>query len=174
MQHVKILSETTSVSNSTADWYRQSFTNVSGNSVTVTENSGQLPSNSAKIQVVRNGVIQTPVNDYSVVGSAVTFVEALDDETVIVTFLSDSESVSTLVDDIIPLEDAKAHLKVDYSDDDDLITMYIKAARQECERFLNFALVPKVLEEHLGCWPTAWDLNLYKSIQLSVGPLNCG
>lgn len=170
-QPVKIISETTSVSQSTADWYREVFSGVSGTSLAVTANGGDLPSNSAKIQVVRNGVIQAIGDDYSVVEPNIIFTEALDDEIVIVTFLSDSDTTSTLIDDIVPLADAKKHLKVDYSDDDDLIQMYIKAARQICEKFMNRALVPKTIEESLGCFPKKDTQHPFRELRLSWGPL---
>lgn len=166
-QPLKIVSETSSASQSTADWYRQVFAGVSGTSVTVTENGGDLPSNPAKIQIVKNGVILAITEDYTVVEPNINFVEALDDDNVIVTFLSDEETTSTLVDDIITAADAKKHVKVDLPDDDDLIQMYIKAARQVCEEFIDGALVPKTIDEQLQAWPTASD----RAIRLSKGPI---
>lgn len=43
----------------------------------------------------------------------------------------------------VVLADAKAWLRVDYTDDDTLITSMIKSARQSIELFTNRALVPK-------------------------------
>jgi hypothetical protein len=43
----------------------------------------------------------------------------------------------------VSLTDAKAWLRVDYTDDDTLITAMIKSARQSIEHFTNRALVPK-------------------------------
>lgn len=43
----------------------------------------------------------------------------------------------------VTLSEAKAWMRVDYSDDDALITSMIKSARQSLENFLNVALVDK-------------------------------
>ena len=168
---IKIISETTSVSQSTADWYRQVFVDASGSLVTVTENGGDLPSNSAKIQVVRNGVIQAIGEDYTVVEPNINFVEALDTETVIVTFLSDEDTTSTLVDDIVPLADAKKHLKVDFGDDDELIQMYIKTARQWVENHTGRALVPKTIEQSFPGFPIVSQNAPHRELRLTWGPL---
>ena len=48
----------------------------------------------------------------------------------------------------VSLIEAKAWLRVDFSDDDTLITGMIKSARQSIEHFTNRALVPKNVSFH--------------------------
>lgn len=170
-QPVKIISETSAISQNTSQYFSEAFVDVSGSSVTVTENGGVLPSNLAQLNVYRNGAVMVLNEDYTVAGSIINFVEALIEETISVTFLSDSATITTLVDDVVSLADAKSHLKVDYPDDDALIGMYIKAARQLCEKHMNRALVPKTIEEMIRCFPAVSGQHQFREIKLSWGPL---
>lgn len=63
--------------------YRQTFTNVTNNSITITENSGTLPVNSAAIDVEVNGLHTT---DYTIAGSVITFPYTLAGDLVTVSF----------------------------------------------------------------------------------------
>jgi uncharacterized phiE125 gp8 family phage protein len=53
----------------------------------------------------------------------------------------------------VTLEEAKAHLKVDTSDDDDLIARNIAAARVRIELHLGRALITQSWIQWLDCWP---------------------
>ncbi len=53
----------------------------------------------------------------------------------------------------ITLAQAKAHLRVDTSDEDALITSLITAAREYCESFQNRALITQTWELVLDAWP---------------------
>lgn len=53
----------------------------------------------------------------------------------------------------ITLADAKLHLRVDLSTDDDLITALIKAAREQCEHETGRALAPQTLRLSLDKFP---------------------
>lgn len=53
----------------------------------------------------------------------------------------------------ITLDEAKAHLRVTQADDDDLISIFIKAARQSAERFLGRALIDQTWELILDEFP---------------------
>lgn len=64
----------------------------------------------------------------------------------------------------VTLAEAKAHLVVDFDDDDDLIAGYVAAARSHCEAFLKQALLPTVFEYRIdGRFPGL--------IRLPVGPV---
>jgi uncharacterized phiE125 gp8 family phage protein len=53
----------------------------------------------------------------------------------------------------VTLEEAKAHLRVDTEDDDELIEALIKAARETCETFQNRVYITQVWELWLDAWP---------------------
>ena len=55
----------------------------------------------------------------------------------------------------LSLAEAKAHLRLEPSDDDDLVTALIQSARESCERFTGRALVERQLTLFLDAWPTA-------------------
>lgn len=52
----------------------------------------------------------------------------------------------------ITLEEAKAHLRVVYADDDAQITLMIAAARQAAETYLQRALMPQTLQVVVDCF----------------------
>jgi phage conserved hypothetical protein, phiE125 gp8 family len=54
----------------------------------------------------------------------------------------------------ITLTEAKAHLRVDFSDDDDLISGLIKTAREYAEGYQNRALCTQTWELWLDSWPS--------------------
>lgn len=64
----------------------------------------------------------------------------------------------------ITLEEAKNHLKVDYTADDDLITMLIEAARQAAEHRTNVKLITQTITEKFDAFPSG-SANV---LQLSV------
>lgn len=53
----------------------------------------------------------------------------------------------------ITLEEAKAHLRVDFDDDNDQIELLLKAARQRAEKFLGLALHDQVWDVYLDEFP---------------------
>ena len=58
----------------------------------------------------------------------------------------------------VTLAEAKAHLRVDISDDDDLITAIIKAAREYCEEYLDRTLVHTQWTMRMDAFP--WEFKL--------------
>lgn len=75
----------------------------------------------------------------------------------------------------ITLADAKKHLRVDGTDDDAMITMYITAARSHVERFTGLALVTQRLrmraeppEVRGPAWLNEWRVRLPLGPALSV------
>jgi uncharacterized phiE125 gp8 family phage protein len=59
---------------------------------------------------------------------------------------------------------AKLHLKVDVTDDDDLIDALIQAAREWTENYCRRSLVRRTLKLYLDCWP--------EEIRLPRGPVS--
>lgn len=53
----------------------------------------------------------------------------------------------------LTLDEAKAHLRVDDNDSDDLITLYLAAARQNAEQFMGRALVNQVWDATFDGFP---------------------
>lgn len=58
----------------------------------------------------------------------------------------------------VSLSEAKAHLRVDISDDDNLISAYITAARQYAEEYLDRALIAQQLTLRLDRFPYEFEL----------------
>ena len=59
---------------------------------------------------------------------------------------------------VVSLVEAKAHLRVDVSDDDDLITACIHSATALAEQYTNRAIAPQTWELTLDAFPTAFEL----------------
>lgn len=76
----------------------------------------------------------------------------------------------TSITEPVELEDAKEWLRVDYDDDDDLITGMIKSARQSIEQFLNIALVDKsvVLDVITTCETDVIRLPYVESAEIEI------
>jgi uncharacterized phiE125 gp8 family phage protein len=53
----------------------------------------------------------------------------------------------------VTLVEAKAHLRIDHGDDDDLLSALIRAARQEVERSAGLALIAQSWRMVLDDWP---------------------
>ena len=53
----------------------------------------------------------------------------------------------------VSLAEAKAHLRLELSDDDALVSALIQSAREACERFTGRALVERELTLTLDAWP---------------------
>ncbi len=70
----------------------------------------------------------------------------------------------------ITLAEAKAHLRVDFTDDDSLITALIGAARATAEEFTNRAIMPQTLEHVLHMFPWCTPRNHFGSIRLFRSP----
>ncbi len=64
----------------------------------------------------------------------------------------------------VTLQEAKDFAKIDVSDDDALITEFIKAARQMCEDYTNLSFVQRVVTAYLN--------NSLGGISLPYGPVN--
>ena len=73
----------------------------------------------------------------------------------------------------ISLTEAKLHLKVDFSADDNEITILIKAARQAVEQYTNLALLPKTIDEVFDEFPQACrQKNPFGAFSLTVSPVS--
>lgn len=64
----------------------------------------------------------------------------------------------------VTVDEAKAWIKVDVADDDDIIEQLITTARQQCEQYLKISLVERTI--------TATLLNQTGGIELPYGPVN--
>lgn len=60
----------------------------------------------------------------------------------------------------VTLAEAKAHLRVDVSDEDALITALISSASEYVEKISGMSTTPRVLEAMLARWPTSKWLRL--------------
>lgn len=58
----------------------------------------------------------------------------------------------------ITLAEAKAHCRIEVSDDDALITAFITAAREECEHELGRSLIAQTWEKVMDSFPDAIEL----------------
>lgn len=67
----------------------------------------------------------------------------------------------------LSLADAKAHLRVDHSDEDTLINALIAAAREDAEDFRNQSFITQTWKLTLDVWPTEPDV-----IELPRGPVS--
>jgi uncharacterized phiE125 gp8 family phage protein len=65
----------------------------------------------------------------------------------------------------LTLAQAKAHLKIDYSDEDALITSLIVTAREHLERATGLALIRRAMRLYLDRWP------LTGPIEIAHGPV---
>lgn len=68
-----------------------------------------------------------------------------------------SEVITQPAEDPVTLAQAKLHLRVDGSDDDTLITGYIKAARNWAEGFMGRSIVTQTRRLYLHDWPEDLD-----------------
>lgn len=71
----------------------------------------------------------------------------------------------------ITLTQAKLHLKVDYSTDDDYITALIQAAREVAEDYLGQKLISQTIEETFDCFPGETQVTPYAALRLTWSPL---
>lgn len=71
----------------------------------------------------------------------------------------------------LTLAEAKAHLRVDFTDDDTLIEALIGAARAAAEQYTNRALMPQTITQVLHCFPYPTPRNPYAAIRLFCSPL---
>lgn len=60
----------------------------------------------------------------------------------------------------VSLPEAKAHLRVDTTDDDNLITALITAAREYCEGFQNRAYITQTWQLWLDAWPEGIEIRI--------------
>lgn len=79
--------------------------------------------------------------------------------------------VTAAAEEPITLAEAKNFLRVDHSDDDDLINALITTSRQMCEQYTRRILVSTTIDEYFDKFPhNSWD-NLSNLIYLSRGPV---
>ncbi|MEL6661130.1 MAG: head-tail connector protein [Bacteroidota bacterium] len=71
----------------------------------------------------------------------------------------------------VSLDDAKNHLKVDFSTDDTLIEVLITAAREVAEDYTNQKFITQTIEETFNSFPSSTPLSPYCELQLAFGPL---
>ncbi len=71
----------------------------------------------------------------------------------------------------ITLAEAKLHLRVDFSTDDDLITSLIEASRRRCEAAIGQAFVTTVFDWYLDRWPSTERGAYYPRITIPVAPV---
>ena len=64
----------------------------------------------------------------------------------------------------VTLAEAKAALRVDYANEDDLINSLIKSARQFCEQEISLSFLTQTWQLKLDCWPCG-------IIELPYGPV---
>ena len=78
---------------------------------------------------------------------------------------------SAPAEEAVSLAEAKAHLKVDFTADDDYITALITAARQQAEEYTNLALVDTTYEQAFDGFPATTRLNPHQSLVLWRSPV---
>jgi uncharacterized phiE125 gp8 family phage protein len=61
---------------------------------------------------------------------------------------------------LLSVEDARAHLRVEHDDEDELIAQYCAAAEQWVEEFTSRAFVTQTWELQLPRWPSAREIRL--------------
>jgi len=71
----------------------------------------------------------------------------------------------------LTLAEVKEFLRVDHSDDDATLAIFIKAARQLCESYTRLALMPTTFEEYFDEFPTATG-TFKDEIRLSRSPVS--
>lgn len=83
------------------------------------------------------------------------------------------ELVTGPTSDPVSLAEAKAHCRIDHSDDDGLLAGYILAARQLVERDTSRALMEQTWRAFFDrCWPSYFDGRCYRpGIVLPMPPL---
>lgn len=64
----------------------------------------------------------------------------------------------------VTVDEAKAWIKVDVADDDDIIEQLITTARQQCEQYLKISLIERTIQATL--------LNQIGGIEIPFGPVN--
>lgn len=69
---------------------------------------------------------------------------------------------------LLSLAEAKAHLRVEGSDEDALIAGYVAAAAQWCEEFTSRAFVTQTWEMQLPSWPRGREIRLPRPPLASV------
>ncbi len=79
--------------------------------------------------------------------------------------------VTAAASEPITLAEAKAFLRVDGSDDDDLINALISAAREMCEQYTRRILVTTTVDEYFDGFPNYKDAVSKDIIYLSRGPV---
>lgn len=67
--------------------------------------------------------------------------------------MSSTKLVVASVIEPLDLDEAKAHLKVDHTDEDTLIDLYVKMARRYCEEVSRRAFCTQTWEMTLDAWP---------------------
>ncbi|MGB9845891.1 MAG: head-tail connector protein [Desulfotomaculales bacterium] len=71
----------------------------------------------------------------------------------------------------VSLAEAKQHLRVDITDDDNLITALITAAREYCEGFQNRAYITQTWQLWLDAWPEGSEIRIPRPPLQSVSDI---
>lgn len=72
----------------------------------------------------------------------------------------------------VSLQQAKNHLRVDFTDDDDLISSLISTAREYCEAQTHKALAPTIFEYTLDAFPFGAPIRIPRPPLVSVDSIN--
>lgn len=67
----------------------------------------------------------------------------------------------------ITAAEAKAHLRVDFADEDTLIGLYITAARQFCEHYMNRVLITQTWRQNEDCFMNPIKLKVNPVVSLT-------
>lgn len=68
----------------------------------------------------------------------------------------------------VSLVEAKKHLRVEITDDDDLINALIKAAREHCEMFTKRAFITQTIVMKMDCFPSGRQFLLPRPKAISI------
>lgn len=71
----------------------------------------------------------------------------------------------------VSLDYVKEHSKIDYTDEDTVLTGYLKAAIDEVEKYCNRALMAQTITQVVDSFPAATECNPYAELELFRSPV---